>query len=62
MPDTKPTAFQTMNGCAACKHATGADPTGKNAAAYGKGYWCSVLGKGVDAKDGVQCPSWEYQA
>ncbi len=54
------TRFQTMNGCAACKHTTEADPQGKQAAAYGKSYWCRPLAKPVDAKDGAQCPSWEY--
>ncbi len=53
-------SFQSMNGCAACLHAANADPAGKPAAAYGKGYWCAVLGKAVDARDGAACPKWEY--
>ena len=61
MADAKPT-FQSMNGCAACQHAAPADPEGKAAAAYGKGFWCGVLGKPVDAKDGAACQRWVYQA
>jgi hypothetical protein len=49
-----------MNGCAACKHTVDADPQGKQAAAYGKSYWCRPLAKPVDAKDGAECDSWEY--
>ncbi len=52
--------FQSMNGCAACKHATNSDPQGKPAAGYGKSYWCQPLGTAVDAKDGAACPNWEY--
>ncbi len=54
------TTFQSMNGCAACKHTAEVDPQGKSAATYGKSYWCRALGKAVDAKDGAQCPTWEY--
>ncbi len=57
---TAPTKFQTMNGCAACKHTVAADPQGKQASAYGKSYWCTPLAKAVDAKDGAECPTWEY--
>ncbi len=59
MADQKPT-FQQMNGCAACAQATDKDPSGTPAAALGKGFWCKKMGKGVDAKDGSACPSWEY--
>ncbi len=51
--------FQTMNGCAACQHAKDSTPEGKPAAASGKSYWCSRLGKAVDAKDGADCDAWE---
>jgi hypothetical protein len=59
MSDAKPT-FQQMNGCAACKHTSATDPNGKSAGALGTSYWCTRLGKGVDAKDGSACASWEY--
>ncbi|MDH4231660.1 MAG: hypothetical protein OEW04_06475 [Nitrospirota bacterium] len=53
------TKFQEMNGCSACKHASEKDPQGKSAAAYAAGYWCNVLNKAVNSKDGCACPSWE---
>ncbi len=58
MAETK--TFQAMNGCAACKHAKDADPDGKPAAVYGKGFWCLAQSKPVDAKDGATCPQWAY--
>ncbi len=59
MSDPKPT-FQSMNGCAACKHTAEKDPAGKPAAAHGKSYWCQPLAKPVDARDGAACSSWEF--
>ncbi|HEX9289848.1 MAG TPA: hypothetical protein VF904_10010 [Anaeromyxobacteraceae bacterium] len=59
MTGPKPT-FQSMNGCAACKHTAESDPSGKSAAAHGKSYWCRPLAKPVDAKDGMTCTSWEF--
>ncbi len=58
MPDKRPT-FQSMNGCSACGHAADADPSGVPAAVHGKGFWCAILGKPVDSKDGAECPRWE---
>ena len=59
MSDVKPT-FQQLNGCAACKHTASADPGGRSAESHGKGFWCTKLGKPVDARDGAACPAWEY--
>jgi hypothetical protein len=56
------TKFQMMNGCSACKHAAPADKDGKTAASYGKVFWCKLLEKPVDAKDGTQCEKWECEA
>jgi hypothetical protein len=55
------TKFQAMNGCSACKHAAQTDPDGRSPAEEGKGFWCQVLGKAVDSKDGAQCEKWEYE-
>lgn len=53
--------FQLRNGCSACRHAVATDPQGKPAADHGKGFWCQVMGKPVDARDGSTCGQWEYQ-
>jgi hypothetical protein len=48
-----------MNGCAACKHTADADPGGTPVAALGKSFWCTLLAKAVDARDGSACAQWE---
>jgi hypothetical protein len=54
--------FQAANGCSACKYAAQADKDGKTASSYGTGFWCKLLEKPVDSKDGTQCEKWEYEA
>ena len=61
MTSVKPT-FQSMNGCAACKHTAPVDPAGNPVAIHGKSYWCKALDKAVDARDGAACPQWEFQS
>ncbi len=56
----EPTKFQQMNGCSACMHSASQDPSGKPAAAHGKGFWCRKNGKAVDSKDGAACADWAY--
>jgi hypothetical protein len=58
VPEKRPT-FQSMNGCSACRHASGSDPSGAPAAVLGKGFWCTLLARAVDSKDGAECPKWE---
>ncbi len=53
------TRFQLMNGCAACQHAKESGQGGEQPAAFGKSFWCSRLGKPVDAKDGADCDAWQ---
>jgi hypothetical protein len=60
--DGRDSKFQAMNGCSACKYAAQADKDGKPASSSGKGFWCNLLEKLVDSKDGTQCEKWEYEA
>lgn len=51
--------FQAMTGCSACQHAADADGQGVSAGSYGASFWCRVLERPVQTRDGATCERWE---